>query len=105
MTEPEIRDALRRIVDPELGMNIVDLGLVYAVRIDGSRVSIDMTMTTPACPLGSYLTGEVEETIRLRMPEASHVQVSIVWEPRWHPGMMSSAARMQMGWGEGGEIR
>ncbi len=100
MTENEIRDALRGVIDPELGVNIVDLGLVYGVGIDGSRVRVDMTMTTPACPLGDYLRDLVESGIKQRIAGVERVDVDLVWDPPWNPDMMSDAARRRL---EGGE--
>lgn len=100
MTENEIRDALRGVIDPELGVNIVDLGLVYGVGIDGSRVRVDMTMTTPACPLGDYLRDLVEAGIKQRIAGVERVDVDLVWDPPWNPDMMSDAARRRL---EGGE--
>lgn len=100
MTENEIRDALRGVIDPELGVNIVDLGLVYGVGIDGSRVQVDMTMTTPACPLGDYLRDLVEAGIKQRIAGVERVDVDLVWDPPWNPDMMSDAARRRL---EGGE--
>lgn len=100
MTENEIRDALRSVIDPELGINIVDLGLVYGVTVEGPRVRVDMTMTTPACPLGDYLRDLVEAGVKRRIPGVERVDVELVWDPPWNPDMMSDAARRQL---EGGE--
>lgn len=100
MTETEIRDALRGVIDPELGVNIVDLGLVYGVEIDGPRVVVAMTMTTPACPLGDYLRDLVESGVKQRVPDVERVDVELVWDPPWTPDMMSDTARRQL---EGGE--
>jgi metal-sulfur cluster biosynthetic enzyme len=100
MTETEIRDALRGVIDPELGVNIVDLGLVYGVEIDGGRVRVAMTMTTPACPLGDYLRDLVESGIQQRVAGVERVDVDLVWDPPWNPDMMSDAARRRI---EGGE--
>jgi len=97
VTEQDIRDALRGVIDPELGINIVDLGLVYGVEIDDDGVRVLMTMTTPACPLGSYLRDLAMSAIASRVPGAHDVEVSLVWEPPWHPGMMSAEARLQLG--------
>jgi metal-sulfur cluster biosynthetic enzyme len=97
ITEPAVRDALGRVIDPELGINIVDLGLVYGVDIDDdSRVRVVMTMTSPACPLGDYLTDLVDSTVKWRLPEVKDVQVCLVWEPPWSPDMMSAGARRQL---------
>ena len=95
-----IRDALRTVIDPELGINIVDLGLVYRVEIDGSRVRVVMTMTSPACPLGDYLKDLVRSAVGSSVPDVQDVAVTLVWEPRWNADMMSDDARRQLGAGQ-----
>lgn len=90
--------AMRDVIDPELGVNVVDLGLVYSAESHGDTVKIAMTMTTPACPLGSYLKEAAENAIRERFPQVRKVEVEIVWEPQWSPAMMSQSARHQLGW-------
>jgi metal-sulfur cluster biosynthetic enzyme len=99
MTAEEIREVLRQVVDPELGVNIVDLGLVYGVQVAGDQATVRMTMTSPACPLGELLARQAEAAIRRRWPGARGVRVELVWEPPWEPAMMSAAARKQLGWG------
>ena len=97
-TAADILEILREVIDPEIGMNIVDLGLVYkAEGVDG-HVHVALTMTSPACPLGESITEESKATIRRRVPDAHSVDVGLVWEPPWRPSMMSDAARKQLGW-------
>jgi len=98
VTADEVREALRLVIDPELGINVVDLGLVYDVRVDDGRVRILMTMTTPACPLGESLSEEAEATVWQRVPGVKSVDVELVWDPPWRPSMMSDAAKAQLGW-------
>jgi metal-sulfur cluster biosynthetic enzyme len=98
MTQELIMSALRQVLDPELGINIVDLGLVYNVEIRGSSAHVNMTMTTPACPLSSYLLDNIEMAIWQKLPEIDNVQVDLVWDPPWHPGLMSEQAKAQLGW-------
>jgi metal-sulfur cluster biosynthetic enzyme len=93
LTEDRVRNALAEVIDPELGINIVDLGLVYGVEISGVGVRVTMTMTSPACPLGSYLRDLVDQTLRWRLRDAEDVQIDLVWEPAWHPGMMTARGR------------
>lgn len=93
-----IATALNRVIDPEVGVNIVDLGLVYRAEVSGERVVVTMTMTTPACPLSSYFRREVDDSIRGQLPEIKEVEVDIVWDPPWNPEMMSEAAKLQLGW-------
>jgi metal-sulfur cluster biosynthetic enzyme len=90
--------ALYDVVDPELGINIVDLGLVYNLDVDGGLVRVEMTMTTPACPLHDYLTEHVEQAIRGDMPDVRTVAVHLVWDPPWGPERMSRVARQELGW-------
>lgn len=99
-TETDIREALRHVVDPEIGVNIVDLGLVYRIEMEGGRVRIAMTMTSPTCPLADYLKDLVTSAIRQHVPDVVDVDIELEWEPPWDPGMMSDEARRQLGEGE-----
>jgi metal-sulfur cluster biosynthetic enzyme len=92
----DILDALATIIDPELGMNIVDLGLLYNVQVQVEVVSI--AMTTPACPAASHLVDQAEAIIRSQFPTLQHVDIQLVWEPLWNPFMMSWKARASLGW-------
>lgn len=84
------------MIDPELGINIVDLGLVYRIEIDEPRVRVVMTMTSPACPLGDYLKDLVDWTIKAQVRDVQAVEISLVWEPPWNADMMSADARQQL---------
>lgn len=95
-TESDIREALRQVLDPEVGINIVDLGLVYRIETDGTRARIVMTMTSPACPLVDYLKELVTSAISEQVPGVTDVQIVIEWEPPWDPEMMSDQARRQL---------
>jgi metal-sulfur cluster biosynthetic enzyme len=96
VTEDDIREVLRTVVDPELGINVVDLGLVQAIDRDDSGVHIEMTMTSPACPLKEYLKQLIAEAIEPMLDAGQCVAVEIVDAP-WSPDMMSEAARQQLG--------
>jgi metal-sulfur cluster biosynthetic enzyme len=96
--ESAVLDALRAVDDPEAGMNIVDLGLVYAVRIADGRIDVDMTMTTPACPVTESLVEQARLAIESIAPAGAAVEVHLVWEPIWNPSMMSGTAREFFGW-------
>jgi len=98
ITQDQVMAALRQVVDPEIGINVVDLGLVYRVEIGGNRVHVTMTMTTQACPLHAYLTEAAQAAIGATAPEAEAVQVDMVWDPPWSPAMMSDAAKQRLGW-------
>jgi metal-sulfur cluster biosynthetic enzyme len=91
-TRLDVADALRRVIDPELGLDVVALGLVYDVRVAGGRAEVDLTMTTPACPLSGYITQQAEAAIR-PLPGVDEVEVSLVWRPSWSPAMMASERR------------
>lgn len=98
MDEEDVREALKSVEDPEAGMNIVDLGLVYAITAEGSRVRVAMTMTSPACPVAPYLVDEASAAIRAVAPEGTDVEVELVWEPPWTPELMSAEAKGRFGW-------
>ncbi|MEW5850427.1 MAG: metal-sulfur cluster assembly factor [Myxococcota bacterium] len=98
VTPEAVRAALRHVVDPEVGLNVVDLGLVHEVRVAEHGVRVLMTMTTPACPLGPYLRNEVTRAVRDAFPGLAHVEVELVWEPRWTPDRISPEGRVQLGW-------
>lgn len=94
----QVWDALRTVNDPEIGINVVDLGLVYSVEVSDNRVHVAMTMTTQACPLHAYITEAAQTAIRRVAPAAEVVEVAMVWDPPWSPAMMSDAAKRQLGW-------
>jgi metal-sulfur cluster biosynthetic enzyme len=98
MTELDVREALKNVEDPEAGMNVVDLGLVYAIVAGPDRVRVEMTMTSPACPLGAYLVDEAAAAIRALAAEGTEVSVELVWDPPWTPERMSPEARSRFGW-------
>ena len=98
MQEDEAREALKTVEDPEAGMNIVDLGLVYAIRCEPGRVRVEMTMTSPACPVASFLVDEAVAAIRALAAEGTDVLVELVWEPPWTPERMSPEAQSRFGW-------
>ena len=96
-SDPRVLDALRQVVDPELGVNIVDLGLVYGSEVRDGQVHVAMTMTTPACPMEELLMEMVHSAILRELPEARSVDVDLVWDPVWKPEMMSPEAKAQLG--------
>ena len=97
-TEERIREALRSVDDPEVGMNIVDLGLVYRIDIAPELVRVELTMTTPACPMGDLITGNADRAVRAALPDSVAVDVVLVWDPPWTPDLMSESARQTFGW-------
>ncbi len=96
--ESAVLDALRGVDDPEAGMNIVELGLVYRVEPVDGRVEIDLTMTTPACPVAETLVEQAQQAVQRICPAGTEVRVQLVWEPIWNPSMMSGIARDFFGW-------
>ena len=92
----DIVGALRTVVDPELGINLVDLGLVYHVAVEGDVAVVELTMTSPACPLSEYIKQLVDEAIRTAVPDINEVEVSIALDPAWSPEMMSDGARREL---------
>ena len=100
VTEDRVRLALRKVKDPELNLNVVDLGLVYGIRVDDvegkTRVAIDMTLTSPACPAGPQIVGDVERTVK-GLPRVDDVVVNIVWTPFWSPDLIEPRVRAYMG--------
>ena len=97
ITEDLVREALSTVVDPEAGMNVVELGLVYGIEIAGECVHVRMTMTTPACPMGDMILDSAREAIRVIAPDAT-IELELVWDPPWTPAMMSESARGFFGW-------
>jgi metal-sulfur cluster biosynthetic enzyme len=96
LTEDEVRSALRRVKDPELNLNIVDLGLVYGIRVDGPRISVDMTLTSPGCPSGPEIMTMAEEELRA-LPGVEDVAVNLVWTPFWTPEKIEPRIRSYLG--------
>jgi metal-sulfur cluster biosynthetic enzyme len=98
LTEEQVKDALSRVYDPEIGLDIISLGLVYDIDIDDDdNVRIEMTLTTPGCPLGEGIQALVQNA--LRRIGAKSAEVELVWSPPWTPDMMSEEAKMRLGWG------
>lgn len=102
LTEDMVRAALKNVIDPEIGLDIVNLGLVYRVDImeEGRRVDIDMTLTTPACPAGpQILDGAKREVMALGevYKGLEDVKINLVWTPFWNPSLMSEEAREELG--------
>ncbi|MGH7765720.1 MAG: metal-sulfur cluster assembly factor [Candidatus Dormibacteraceae bacterium] len=85
------------VYDPELGVNLVDLGLVYEVGVNTGEVRVRMTLTTPGCPMSESMPEAVERAL-LTIPGVAGASVDLVWEPRWVPEMMSDRAKRELGW-------
>jgi len=101
IAEDTVREALKSVIDPELFVNIVDLGLIYEVKIDEqpdakSNVTVEMTMISPACPAGPQLLSQSQDAVR-RLDGVAEVDVKLVMEPPWTPDRMTEDARDQLG--------
>jgi metal-sulfur cluster biosynthetic enzyme len=98
LQEDVVRESLRTVVDPEIGLNIVDLGLVYGIEIkEEGNVGVKMTLTSPACPLGAVIQGQAHQAVK-KLPWVKDVKIELVWTPRWDPRQMASEeARMELG--------
>jgi metal-sulfur cluster biosynthetic enzyme len=98
MTETQVLDVLRNVIDPEIGVNVVDLGLIYALDLSSDCIYVEMTMTTPTCPLGELILEQAYSQLHQAFPAVRDVQVELVWSPPWSPERMSLAAKQQLGW-------
>ncbi|MDP3636853.1 MAG: metal-sulfur cluster assembly factor [Azonexus sp.] len=97
-TPAQIRNALRAVVDPEVGLNIIELGLVYEVEVTPAEVKVLLTMTSPACPLSDLIIADAESALQEVLDPAIQVTIELVWSPPWEPSMMSDKARESLGW-------
>jgi metal-sulfur cluster biosynthetic enzyme len=96
LTPDHVKAVLRRVKDPELNLNIVDLGLVYDVRVDGATVAVDMTLTSPGCPSGHEIMTEAEQQVR-GMPGVADAAINLVWTPFWSPDRIEPRVRAYLG--------
>jgi metal-sulfur cluster biosynthetic enzyme len=102
MTEPTsvvedtVRRALRKVKDPEAGINIVDLGLVYDIAIEQGKVDVKMTLTSPACPAGPQIMGDADDAIRA-LDGVKDVRIELVWDPYWTPERIDPKVRAYLG--------
>ena len=96
LSEDQVRLALRRVKDPEIGLNIVDLGLIYTVALDGADVNVDMSLTSPGCPAGPQILHEAEEQVR-SLNGVGAVNINLVWSPPWTPDRIEPRVRAYLG--------
>lgn len=97
ITEEQVMEALKQVYDPEVGVNIVDLGLIYGVDIgEDGTVRIDMTLTTPGCPLHDALSVDIERVLKA-IPDVKNVQVDLVWNPPWTPDRITPEGHRALG--------
>lgn len=98
LTVQEILDSLKYVIDPEVGVNIVDLGLIYRILIEKNAAHIEMTLTTPGCPLHATIAQAVRRILETRHPRLQDIQMELVWEPPWSTDLITPAGRTQLGW-------
>jgi len=90
--------ALQSVMDPEVGINIVDMGMVYSVVVVNNQARVNITMTSPSCPLHVTIRKEARQAIMRRLPKLTAVDVRVVWDPPWTPELMSDEAKKTLGW-------
>ena len=95
VTKEEILEQLKAVSDPEIGMDVVNLGLIYEVEINGERVYIKMTMTAPTCPVTPWILSEAQRIVE-NMEGVEAADIELVWEPPWNPSMMTDYAKEQL---------
>jgi len=96
IAKEKVVEALRKVYDPEIPVNVYDLGLVYDIGIEGGKVRIKMTLTAPGCPLGIYLPAMVEDAVRRGVPGVEDVEVEVVWDPPWTPLRITEEGRERL---------
>lgn len=94
--EEAVLDALRTVTDPEVGINVVDLGLVYRADRGPTAIEVALTLSTPSCPLSEVIIEEAHAALRSRFGDELPISVELVWDPPWTPDRMSEAARRQL---------
>ena len=96
-TRDEVLDALVRVIDPEIGLSIVDVGLVYKVEVSDDHIEVEFTLTSPGCPLAGTITEDIKREVR-DATGVDEVRAILVWNPPWSPDFMSEEARLQLGY-------
>lgn len=96
ISEDQVKLALRRVKDPELNLNILDLGLIYAIKVEGNDVSVDMSLTSPGCPSGPEIMTEAEGQLKA-LPGVGTVAMNLVWSPPWTPDRIEPRVRAYLG--------
>lgn len=96
MVEDKIREALRKVIDPELGVSIVELGLIYDIRYEDGEAEVEMTLTSPGCPLAPVIDKKIKEALK-NVPEVKKLTVELVWDPPWSKDLMSDELKAEFG--------
>lgn len=95
--DPDVLDGLKDVLDPEVGLSVVDLGLVYEARRTADVVTVALTLTARACPLGEMILEDAREALAERFPDASRIDVALVWDPPWDPDRITDRGRAMLG--------
>ena len=96
ISQDQVKLALRKVKDPELNLNILDLGLIYEIRVEGNDVQIDMSLTSPGCPSGPEIMKDAEDQLKA-LPGVGTVQMNLVWSPPWTPDKIEPRVRAYLG--------
>jgi len=98
VTEEQVWSALKEVYDPEIPVNVVDLGLIYGVKVDGEKVHVQMTMTARGCPMHTFMTRDAKQKLE-KLEGVREAEVELVWDPPWTPEKLTEAGRKALGWG------
>lgn len=96
--EQRIYKALQSVIDPEIGENLIDLGLIYGIRIDDNTARVTFSMTSYACPMSEMVIEDIHDTLRKTLADSIEIDLDLVWEPAWEPSMIEPEARKRLGW-------
>lgn len=97
VNDRDLLQALKAVIDPELGIDIVELGLVCRAAWRDSHIEVALTPSTPSCPLAEMFVEEIQDALHKQFPHARSIQVELIWDPPWSPARLSEAARQQLG--------
>lgn len=97
--EQRVYSALKTVIDPEVGENIIDLGLVYGIEVQNGIARITFTMTSYACPMSEMVTEEIDEKVSKAIEPSITLDLNLVWEPAWDPAMICESTKQKLGWG------
>ena len=96
--EQRIYHALQSVIDPEIGENLIDLGLIYGIKIQDNIARVTFTMTSYACPMSEMVVEDIHDTLRKTLTDSIEIDLDLVWEPAWEPSMIEPEARKRLGW-------
>jgi metal-sulfur cluster biosynthetic enzyme len=96
--EQRIYKALQSVIDPEIGESLIDLGLIYGIRIEDNIARVTFTMTSYACPMSELVIEDIHKSLRKTLADNIEIDLDLVWEPAWEPSMIEAEARKRLGW-------